>query len=126
MVGPENAARHWCHQFAAPPPEAFTESPWPRFGEEMGIDLRSLPLSYLVLDVRGAPPLPPGATRLIGRPRIEKGRMRLLGCNERGLEERVILQRHDPGALRRAKRGELASIASWSTVQQDASESSRS
>ena len=34
----------------------------------MGIDLRDLPLSFLVLDQRASPRLPAGATRVIGAP----------------------------------------------------------
>ncbi|MCD8483408.1 MAG: small ribosomal subunit Rsm22 family protein [Verrucomicrobia bacterium] len=40
----------WCHHFAHPPPEVFTDPNWAKFGKWMGVDLRSLPFSYLVCD----------------------------------------------------------------------------
>ncbi|RYD31415.1 MAG: hypothetical protein EOP86_17960, partial [Verrucomicrobiaceae bacterium] len=57
----------WCHFFATPPSEVYTDGEWVRFGREMGIDLRSLPLSYLVLDRRApasATSLPDGTVRV--------------------------------------------------------------
>jgi hypothetical protein len=61
LLAPENA-RHWCHHFAAPPPAVFTDSDWGKFALWEGIDLRSLPLSFLVLDRRpGPPPAMPAA-----------------------------------------------------------------
>jgi len=42
-------ARHWCHHFAPPPEAAFRDARWAEFGKELGIDLRSLPYSFLVL-----------------------------------------------------------------------------
>ncbi len=44
--------RHWCHHFAQPPAEIFGSAEWVKFGRQAGIDLRSLPVSYLVMDKR--------------------------------------------------------------------------
>ena len=35
--------QHWCHFFAAPPPDIFSDSDWTRFAQRAGIDLRGLP-----------------------------------------------------------------------------------
>lgn len=91
MLAPENA-RHWCHHFAEPAPEAFTESHWVRFGKELKIDLRSLPVSYLVLDRREVPPVP-GPIRVIGRPRRYKGYTNYLACEESGVGEKKVMRR---------------------------------
>jgi len=99
--------RHWCHHFAPSPPEAFTDGHWARFARVAGIDLRSLPLSYLVLDARPAPPLPAGAVRLIGRARVEKAFARLLACDASGLSDRRLAKRASPQAYRRAKENDL-------------------
>lgn len=40
-------ARDWCHFFAKPPTYIFQSSFWHEASQELGIDLRSLPYSYL-------------------------------------------------------------------------------
>ena len=57
LLAPDNV-RHWCHHFAPPPPEIFTDSDWVKFGRRAGIDLRSLPCSFLVLARRPETPAP--------------------------------------------------------------------
>ena len=42
--------RHWCHFFASPPPSLYADSAWVKFGQRAGIDLRSLPYSFLTLE----------------------------------------------------------------------------
>src|ERR1017187_7456009 len=59
VLGPGNA-RHWCHHFAAPPPGIFADSNWVKFGQRAGIDLRSLPYSFVAL----VPDSKAGETRL--------------------------------------------------------------
>ncbi|MDR2675714.1 MAG: small ribosomal subunit Rsm22 family protein [Opitutaceae bacterium] len=44
------AGRHWCHFFAPPPAGIYADSGWVKFGRRAGIDLRSLPYSFLVLE----------------------------------------------------------------------------
>lgn len=106
-------SRDWCHQFADPPPEVFTSAEWARFGSELAIDLRSLPVSFLVLDRRPRSPLPPGATRLIGRPRVLKGHALVSGCDPSGVHERRVSKRAVPRLFRAAGRAELPSLARW-------------
>ena len=105
--------RDWCHQFASPPAEAFTSAHWARASRELGLDLRSLPVSFLVLD-RRSPPLPPaGATRLVGRPRIRKGHALVAGCDASGVHERTVSKRQAPDLFRACQRGELPSVGVW-------------
>lgn len=107
------ASRDWCHQFATAAPEAFTSSHWARFSRELTIDLRSLPVSFLVLDRRPRSPLPRDATRLIGRPRVLKGHALVTGCGASGVRERRISKRASPGLFRVADRSELPSLSRW-------------
>jgi hypothetical protein len=103
MLTPANA-RHWCHHFAAPPPGVFTDGDWARFAAFVGIDLRSLPLSYLVMDRRPPLPLPVGATRVIGRPRLYKGYARLFCCDASGVRDRTLTKRVFPDLFRQIKK----------------------
>lgn len=104
MLQEKNVA-HWCHHFAKPPAEVFQSSFWRAFSEELGIDLRSLPVSYLVgtrhdqLSSDSAQ-----KDRIIGRARIYKGYAQALVCAQTGdLQEQKILQRHDPAQFKLLK-----------------------
>ncbi len=112
ILSPENE-RHWCHHFAVPPAEVFTDSGWARFGNLLGIDLRDLPLSYLVLDRRPAPKLPDNSMRLIGHPRIYKGYALLLGCDADAVSEQRLTQRLFPAEFKQFKKGRPGSLAQW-------------
>jgi SAM-dependent methyltransferase len=108
----------WCHFFAAPPPGIFADGNWVRFGQRMGIDLRGLPYSYLVLDRRvvhgdGAHGRPqPGETgeseameaRLLGTPRMYKGFAKLFLCHAHGTGEVTFQKRTDPALFKRLER----------------------
>lgn len=105
LLAPANQ-RHWCHHFAKPPVEAFTDAFWSEFSLRLGIDLRSLPYSFLVLDRResGAPaPTPEGWSRILGEPREYKGHFKVLSCEAGGVTERM-LQKRDAKALFKAFR----------------------
>ena len=106
LLAPENE-RAWCHHFATSPPEVYMDGNWARFAKTVGIDLRSLPLSYLVLDKRPMPPPPAGAVRLIGRPRIQKAHALLFACDATGVREKRLAKRLFPAEFRRCKREEL-------------------
>jgi SAM-dependent methyltransferase len=89
----------WCHSFARPPRKVFTEGLWSEFGRELGIDLRSLPYSFLALARRGASPLAedgpgPGA-RLLGRPYLTRGKAEFELCDASGVASVDFLQRTD-------------------------------
>lgn len=112
ILAPENE-RHWCHHFAAPPPEVFVDGDWSRFANLLGIDLRDLPLSFLVLDSRPAPPLRPGAGRVLGHPRIYKAHALLLGCDASGVSERKLTKRTHPEEYRALKKGAAEVLREW-------------
>ena len=82
ILSPGNE-RHWCHHFAAPPPGIFADSNWVKFGQRAGIDLRSLPYSFIALDRKVADES--GLSRIIGRPEHFKPYARLLNCDGDGL-----------------------------------------
>lgn len=104
---------HWCHHFATPPPEIFADGDWVRFGQLAGVDLRSLPLSWLVLDRQPPPPLPEGSFRLLGRARVHKPNAVLLGCDAAGVRACSLPRRQHPEAWRRFKQGEYPTLMQW-------------
>ncbi len=106
---------HWCHHFATPAPEVFTDPFWARFAKALGIDLRSVPLSYLVLDARPSPPLPADTWRMLGRPEVGKVAVRVIGCDAAGVAQRTRSRRDDPELWRQARKKGLSSlqVGSW-------------
>jgi hypothetical protein len=100
--------RHWCHHFARPPIEAFTDSFWSEFSLRLGIDLRSLPYSFLVLD-RGARTTPAydetAWARILGEPREYKGHFKVLSCEAAGVTERMLQKRDDKALFKTLRRG---------------------
>ncbi len=103
MLAPKNA-RHWCHHFAQPPPAAFQDARWEQFRRELGIDLRSLPYSFVVLQRPAQTPAQrpeetPFRHRLIGKPREFKGHDKVLTCQEEGLTEWMLQKRDAPELL---------------------------
>jgi len=112
MLVPENK-RHWCHHFAVPPREIFTDGNWSRFARLTGIDLRDLPLSFLVLDRRPAPPLPAGAGRVIGHPRLYKAHALLLGCDASGVCERKLNRRRLRAEFRALQKSATQALQVW-------------
>jgi hypothetical protein len=114
MLTPGNA-RHWCHHFAGSPPEIYAAGEWARFAALAGVDLRSLPLSYLVLDKRPPAPLPADAFRIIGHPRVYKPYALIMGCDFAGVWERKLAKRNSPAAYRfLKKRGHPSLLAGQS------------
>src|ERR1019366_5768463 len=104
MLTPENN-RHWCHHFAPSPPEVFMDGSWARFAKIAGVDLRSLPLSFLVLDKRPTPQ--PDEVRVIGRARVYKAHALLLGCDASGVREYRQTKREQPEEFRHLKKGKI-------------------
>ncbi|MBA3850350.1 MAG: hypothetical protein C0502_10215 [Opitutus sp.] len=111
LLAPGNE-RHWCHFFAAPPPEIFADSGWVKFGQRAGIDLRALPYGFLVLD-RRAPALPEGASRILGEPRVYKGYAKIFNCTAGGVGELVLQQRADRDLFKSLKRAQGPLIYRW-------------
>jgi ribosomal protein RSM22 (predicted rRNA methylase) len=113
MLARENA-RHWCHHFAPPPPGIFQDARWMEFGKEMGIDLRSLPYSFLILERAGATrPTASGFSRVIGEPREGKGHLRVLSCDADGVGEFMLQKRDAPRLYRALRKGEAGPIHRW-------------
>ena len=96
--------RHWCHHFARPPLAVFQDGDWVRFGKKMHIDLRSLPVSFLVLS---SMPLETqaGLARLIGRARNYKGYSQALLCRSEGVREEKIRHRDEPELVKKLEEG---------------------
>ena len=113
MLAAENAA-HWCHHFARVPSEASRDARWAQFSRELGIDMRALPYSFLVLARRGSrPAAPAGLSRIIGRPREAKGRMELLSCDGDGVRELTLQKRDAPGLFRQLQKGRAKAVQGW-------------
>lgn len=114
--------RDWCHHFARPPAGIQADSNWVRFGQRVGIDLRSLPYAYLVMERTGlrAPPesWPPGAGRVLGRPEHFKPYARVLNCDSSGLAELTIPKRTLPALYKQLDRTRGPLLYQW---QRDAS-----
>lgn len=107
---------HWCHHFAKPPTEAFTDGAWAEFARRLGIDLRSVPCSFLVLRRPGSEPAPlpaDGVSRIISAPQVLKGLARVFSCDGCGVRE-LELQKRDLPALHRAmKRQDAGTLYRW-------------
>jgi ribosomal protein RSM22 (predicted rRNA methylase) len=91
--------RDWCHFFAPPPAGLFQDADWTHLARELGIDLRSLPVSFLVLQRRQQTSQhvgqASGKNRLLARPRYYKGHAKVLLCEaDGGLAEKQLQQRH--------------------------------
>ncbi|MFO1499996.1 MAG: small ribosomal subunit Rsm22 family protein [Verrucomicrobiota bacterium] len=112
MLRPGNES-HWCHHFASPPPAVFSDRYWARFASLAGIDLRSLPLSFLVMDQRPMRSLPTDAVRIIGSPRIYKGYALLFGCEAGGVRDRRLSKKNAPEMFRRLKKGQCDPVQLW-------------
>lgn len=96
VCGVKNHSTDWCHFFADVPQEAHRSREWREFAEKLGIDLRTLPVSYLCMQRKTTEPLPSDGTgRLLGRARIYKGFNTALICRESGVKEEKFLKRDD-------------------------------
>jgi ribosomal protein RSM22 (predicted rRNA methylase) len=114
MLAAANAA-HWCHHFARAPSEASRDGRWAQFSRELGIDMRSLPYSFLVLVRRGSQTaMPAGLSRIIGRPREATGRMEVLGCDAHGVRELLLQKRDAPALFKALQKGRAKAWQHWS------------
>lgn len=107
MLHAHNRA-HWCHHFAAPPANLLADADWVKFGQRAGIDLRSIPYSFLVLERRGLreEKTPSGDwSRVIGEPRLYKGFAKILDCSREDVREVGVQARDNPGLFRAFRKG---------------------
>jgi hypothetical protein len=117
MCGLEKTDKAWCHHFATPPQEVFQSAFWKKFSDELSIDLRSLPTSYLVMRKpaaaaaerlgAGAATDEAGSTashQILGRPRDFKGYSQFWLCSEGKVEERRILHRKNPALVKQLQK----------------------
>jgi hypothetical protein len=111
ILAPGNE-RHWCHHFGFPPPAIFADPNWVKFGQRAGIDLRSLPYSFVALD-RNWDPGQTGLSRVIGRPEQFKPYARFLNCDAQGLSELTLMKRDDPALYRELGRTKLPLVYRW-------------
>lgn len=114
MLAEENSA-HWCHHFARVPARASQDARWAQFGRELGIDMRSLPFSFLALARRGTHSQPSGLARIIGRPQEAKGRMDVLVCDESGVRELMLQKRDAPALFKQLHKGRAPAVHHWSS-----------
>ena len=119
--------RHWCHFFASPPTGLYADSAWVKFGQRAGIDLRSLPYSFLVLDrnagaslddaragtVKRRPYEGQGLSRIIGAPRLYKGYAKVFNCDAGGVAELMLQKRDAPELFKALKQGEATGLQHW-------------
>lgn len=101
--------RHWCHNFATPPPGVMADSDWVRFAQRLGIDLRSLPYSFLVLERKGlrtAEARFSAWSRVVGAPRVYKGFAKLFSCEASGVRDLTLQKRDAPELFKRLKHEE--------------------
>jgi SAM-dependent methyltransferase len=97
----EGNETHWCHHFA-PAPEGVHQDPfWGHFRREMNLELSPVAYSFLVLDTRDAEE--EGWSHLIGEPLKFPKFLRVLSCQESGVEELVASRKTD--LYRDLKRG---------------------
>jgi len=110
--------RHWCHHFAAPPAGIMADSDWVKFAQRAGIDLRSLPFSFVVMERRGVREATPtlatdGCFRILGGARIYKGYAKVLACGSDGVSELELQKREAPDVYKAFKGGESSPLWRW-------------
>lgn len=88
--------RDWCHFFAPVPAEVFHSRFWREFSTELGIDLRSLPVSFLVGINRASSAERiswENAERILGRVKVNRAEWTLDLCGEKGVRRARIPKR---------------------------------
>jgi Mitochondrial small ribosomal subunit Rsm22 len=120
LRAPENE-RHWCHHFASPPAGIMADSNWVRFAQRAGIDLRSLPYSFLTLERKGlCDPvhglLPDGFSRIIGTPRFYKGFAKIFSCQADGVRDLTLQKRDAPELFRALKDRDATPVQQWTVA----------
>lgn len=111
--------RDWCHHFAPPPAGVYADRDWVRFGQRAGVDLRSLPYSFLVLDRRAHEAVEPTSlpqARVVGRPEIFKPYARVLNCDASGVNTLEVPKRTQSRLLKHLDRTKAPLLYRWRHV----------
>lgn len=104
------ASNDWCHFFAPPPPEVFTNSDWVRTARDLGIDLRSLPYAFVAGVRRSAGGEAKAAeadaprARVLGRPTVAPRTADVSVCDAAGMRTVRIEKRREPSTWRALKK----------------------
>lgn len=87
----------WCHFFAKPAPESFTDGDTVRLARELGVDLRSLPYAFLAWTMDDTIILHDAVwpARALGRPRVSTHAAELSVCSLDGLTTARVEKRRD-------------------------------
>lgn len=93
----------WCHFFAPPGPEAFTDGDFVRTARALGIDARALPYSFVALS-KDPVAAPTPAHRVLGRPRLGKHDAQVQLCTATGLGDAVVTKRDAAATWRALKK----------------------
>ena len=96
----------------------MADSNWVRFAQRAGIDLRSLPYSFLVLERKGLrEPVPgllaDGWARVLGTPRVYKGFAKVLSCQSDDVRELEMQKRAAPQVFKAFKSGAASPLWRW-------------
>jgi ribosomal protein RSM22 (predicted rRNA methylase) len=106
--------RHWCHHFARVPSEVHQNPGWRNFSERVGVDLRVLPYTFVVLErVEAATeskalqemPSSAGFSRVLGTPREFKGFLKVLSCAADGVTDWTLQKRDVPERFKALRKG---------------------
>lgn len=99
--------RDWCHFFAPPAPEAFTDGEWVRVQRELGLDARSLPYSFVALarePTNASDGIAAPVQRVLGRPEQGAHVTKVAVCEASGLRTVEVHKRSDAGLWRLLKK----------------------
>lgn len=90
-----NNQEDWCHNFAKPPSKIFHDPNWSLFAKRMEIDLRSLPVSFLILlkNIDQLTCRNDNMIRVLGRPTVNKTGARFVGCGKNGVFNTTVEKR---------------------------------
>jgi SAM-dependent methyltransferase len=114
LLSDENA-RHWCHHFARVPTEAHQNGAHAAFSEEIGVDRRVLPYSFLVMEQGKADTQLPGGSRVIGRANEFKGYSKVLSCSATGLHDWMLQKRDLPEIFKALRKEDGVALYKWQT-----------
>ncbi len=100
--------RHWCHHFARVPSEVHQDQAWRDFSERLGVDLRVLPYTFVVLERKGSREttlVSQDLSRVIGTPREFKGFLKVLSCSREGVNDLILQKRDVPETFKALRKG---------------------